>query len=91
MQHIFNLIKKERERQTELYGEQNHDFPVWATILGEEVGEVNKAIYERHVAVDFEKNDKITELKNELVQVAAVSVQMLEYIERNQENEAIDL
>ena len=78
MDKIFEQIREERERQDAKWGEQNHLPFVWCSILGEEVGEVNKAALEYYFA-----NIPIDDYKKELVQVAAVAVAMLECIERN--------
>jgi NTP pyrophosphatase (non-canonical NTP hydrolase) len=61
-------IFREIERQNTKWGDQSHHLPeLWYAILGEEVGEVAKAILEK----------KPDELVKELVEVAAVSVQMI--------------
>ncbi len=65
---IYQLIDKERERQIKLWGVQIHSLEKWAVILGEEFGEVCKAIYE----------DKPEEVREELIQLASVAVQILE-------------
>lgn len=86
MEKIISQIVKERKRQTKIWGEQNHDIPVWCTILGEEVGEVNKAAWELYFSSIIGKQpkvNKISELRTELIQVAAVSIQIIEYIDRN--------
>jgi hypothetical protein len=43
---LFEEIAAERERQDAKWGEQNHDPFKWCVILGEEVGEVNRAVCE---------------------------------------------
>ena len=70
---IVELIISERKKQDLKWGEQNHNIYKWLAILGEEVGEVNKAVLE----------DKYDEVLDELVQIAAVSVAMIESLERN--------
>tara|TARA_B100000902_G_C27201945_1_gene859532 strand:- start:302 stop:547 length:246 start_codon:yes stop_codon:yes gene_type:complete len=70
---ILDLISKERDIQDQKWGEQNHDIYKWLAILGEEVGEVNKAVLE----------SKYDEIINELIQIGAVSVAMIESLERN--------
>ena len=70
---ILDLISKERDNQDQKWGEQNHDIYKWLAILGEEVGEVNKAALE----------SKYDEIINELIQIGAVSVAMIESLERN--------
>ena len=70
---ILNLIKKERERQDMKWGIQNHNIFKWLAILGEEVGEVNKSALENNYQ----------EVISELVQIGAVTVAMIESLERN--------
>ena len=69
---IFTLIHNERKRQDEKWGEQNHDVYKWLAILGEEVGEANKAALDKDEA----------ELISELIQISAVTVAMIESIYR---------
>ena len=70
---IIDLILAERQQQDEKWGEQNHEIYKWLAILGEEVGEANKAALE----------DKKHELIEELIQISAVTVAMIESIQRN--------
>tara|TARA_B100001287_G_scaffold44957_1_gene34019 strand:+ start:1123 stop:1353 length:231 start_codon:yes stop_codon:yes gene_type:complete len=70
---ILNLIKKERERQDKKWGIQNHNIFKWLAILGEEVGEVNKSALENNYQ----------EVISELIQIGAVTVAMIESLERN--------
>lgn len=86
---IYKEIKKERERQDEKWGEQNHNILKWNAILTEEIGEIGKAINELFPA-KFNpekftlphKNVYISQLREELIQAAAVCVAWLECIER---------
>ena len=75
-QDIIDCIFREREKQDNKWGEQNHDIYKWLAILGEEVGEANQA------ALEGEKKKLI----DELVQVGAVAVAMIESIERGGSN-----
>ena len=70
---ICDLILNERKKQDDKWGEQNHSVYKWLAILGEEVGEANKAA--------LESNEP--ELIDELIQISAVSVAMIESIYRN--------
>lgn len=70
---IIALILKERQKQDEKWGEQNHDVYKWLAILGEEVGEANKAALE----------DSRSDLISELIQIGAVTVAMIESLKRN--------
>ena len=69
--YILELVYLERSRQDKKWGypRQVSD-ELWYTILGEEVGEVARGILERDV----------DNLKDELVQVAAVCVAWLQNI-----------
>lgn len=82
MENIFQEIKQERERQDEKWGQQNHLPIEWCAILGEEVGEVNKAALESHWR--YKANDFYQSYRKELIQTAAVCVAMIESLERNQ-------
>jgi len=75
---VFNEIKQERIKQDAKWGEQNHAPADWLMILGEEVGEVNKAALEAKFG-----GKTLTEYREELVQVAAVTVAMIECFDRN--------
>lgn len=67
----IDAIIAERVRQDEKWGERHHDPHKWMAIMGEEVGEANKAALE----------DDLKNFKEELTQIAAVAVSMLEDIE----------
>lgn len=66
--NAYDLIRQERERQDEKWGEQNHLPSMWMLIAQEEMGEVAKAILER----------KPDEYRQELIQAAAVLTAWLE-------------
>jgi NTP pyrophosphatase (non-canonical NTP hydrolase) len=72
--NAINDVIIERDKQDEKWGEQNHIPLYWLAILGEEVGEVNKAVLER----DREG------YRAELVQVAAVCVAAVENYDREE-------
>lgn len=74
-------IKEERDRQDKKWGIQDHDEFKWLAILGEEVGEVNKAALENHFG-----SDSLDNYRKELVQVAAVAVAMIECHDRKSHN-----
>lgn len=69
----YTEIVKERYRQDTKWGVQNHPPARWALILGEEIGEVSKALNEND-AQGYE---------TELIQCAAVIVAMLENFEHD--------
>jgi hypothetical protein len=81
--HTLYLVHAERVRQDGLWGEQNHDPSTWNEILGEEVGEVDKAI----LGIKFPRGQTGDELldayRTELIHVAAVAVAAVESLERN--------
>ncbi|RPG60768.1 MAG: hypothetical protein CBD51_000290 [Flavobacteriales bacterium TMED191] len=70
---IIEFFLNERSKQDSKWGEQNHDVFKWLAILGEEVGEINKAALE----------NKYDEIINELIQTGAVVIAMIESLERN--------
>ena len=72
-EEVVDLLLKERSKQDDKWGEQNHDIYKWLAILGEEVGEANKS------AIDGD----VDGLVEELIQVGAVAVAMIESIYRN--------
>jgi NTP pyrophosphatase (non-canonical NTP hydrolase) len=73
--NIFDDISKERERQFEKWGEQNHEPYKWLTVLGEEFGEACKGALENN----------FDNYREELVQVAAVAVAAIEAHDRKME------
>jgi NTP pyrophosphatase (non-canonical NTP hydrolase) len=73
---VLKLIAEERERQDKKWGEQNHKPDRWAVILGEEYGEVCRAIFE----------ETSSQYLAELVQVAAVAAAAAECEFRRQQN-----
>lgn len=84
----YNLIKMERIKQEAKFGIQNHDDFRWLAILGEEFGEVSKAVCEQlqdnYTADALEEN-----LETELIQVAAVCVSWVECMRRRKNKEQI--
>ena len=84
MMEVFKEIEEERKRQDAIWGQQNHAPIEWCAILGEEVGEVNKAALETHFKYKGADTD-YSEYREELIQVAAVAVAMVECIDRNNE------
>lgn len=64
---------QERIQQEKKWGEQNHGPLKWNAILGEEFGEVSKAILEGDMG----------NYREELLQVAAVAIAAIECLDRN--------
>jgi NTP pyrophosphatase (non-canonical NTP hydrolase) len=77
---VLSAIAKERQRQNEKWGEQNHPAEIWLAILSEELGEVSQALLHNKFG-----GKAVGTMRAELVQVAAVAVQWLECIDRNGE------
>lgn len=74
---IYRDIDDERERQESRFGPQRHTWPIWSAILSEECGEVAEACLKTHWG---ERGD-LAHLREELIQVAAVAVQIVEKID----------
>jgi NTP pyrophosphatase (non-canonical NTP hydrolase) len=70
---ILSDVDMERDRQMEKWGEQRHPATYWVCILTEEVGEVAQACISDKAMID--------DLRQELVQTAAVAVAWLECID----------
>ena len=62
-------IINERTLQDKKWGKQNHSSFVWLAILGEEVGEANKAILQSNY------------YRNEMIQVASVALAAIESLD----------
>ncbi len=75
----LQAINKERMRQDEKWGEQNHNPFVWLAILGEEYGESCKAALE--FPVDY------SNYRKELIEVAAVAIAAIESLDRQEDKE----
>jgi NTP pyrophosphatase (non-canonical NTP hydrolase) len=78
---VCEEVLGERELQDAKWGEQNHDPFTWLAILGEEVGEANKAALEAWTS-GGRAPERLAEYRAELVQVAAVAVAMIQSLDR---------
>lgn len=76
-QRSIDLIVRERASQEEKWGVQRHSWPEWITILAEEFREDAQEANNQY----FHPTGDLSLLKDELVQVAAVAVAMVEHIE----------
>jgi len=86
-QQVLQEVAKERERQDAKWGVQRHNPLTWLAILGEEVGEVNKAALEKIFS-----GKGLEEYRAELIQVAAVAVAAIESLgDECVEDESVDL
>lgn len=72
MTDVYFDLAQERDNQDAKWGIQNHGLLLWNAILGEEVGEVSRAILEKDLA----------NYRTELVQVAAVAIAAVESFDR---------
>lgn len=70
--NVLAEVSEERGNQERTWGVQNHDPDKWYRILGEEFGEVAHALNE----------GDLVNYREELIQVAAVAVAMVESIDR---------
>ena len=75
---IYADVSAERDAQDEKWGNQTHSMPVWSAILTEETGEVAEAALRVHF---HGERDHLAHLREELVQVAAVAVHIIEKID----------
>lgn len=71
----------ERDRQDEKWGEQNHLDLTWNAILMEEVGEAAQEVLTTAFGAAAKGHG---DLREELVQVAAVAIAWIEAIDRRQ-------
>lgn len=76
--HIYAAINNERHDQDRQWGTipRGLSLPKWTAILTEEVGEVARAVID---------DQPLKELRQELVEVAAVAVAIIEEIEHIRE------
>ena len=71
----MKLLYQERIRQHAKWGRQNHIVPIWMLILLEEVGEAAQAALH-----DIFGGKAKGTFKTEMIQVAAVAVQIIEFL-----------
>lgn len=76
----IELVIKERDRQEEKWGEQNHTPLIYQAILMEEVGETTQAALDEHFSYG---EGKASGLFEEAVQQAAVALAIVECLIRN--------
>ncbi len=74
----FFDVAMERARQEQMWGRQDHTPGEWMLILTEEVGEFSQAVLDARFKSQDPQN-----IRDELVQVAAVALSMLECCDRN--------
>ncbi len=82
--NVLLEVQAERVRQESKWGQQNHTPTGWLPILAEEFGEVARAICEATASKMIDVSEKhLDNYREELVQVAAVAVAMVESLDRN--------
>jgi len=83
---VFKNVLLERTVQDGKWGEQNHDPFTWLSILGEEVGEAHQAAIEAKFPKSNNDGQSVTlyNLRQELIQVAAVAISICESLDRNE-------
>lgn len=77
---VLEDVEIERLKQHQKWGEQNHDIYRWLAILTEEVGEAAQAAL--HAEFESGAAEKVRE---EMIQVAAVAVQIVECLDRHKQ------
>lgn len=82
IQSVLIEIRNERARQDKKWGQQNHEPEMWLSILGEEFGEVCKAVCEARFS-GYASTGDWSQYRKELIQVAAVACAMVECFDRN--------
>ena len=81
--NALRLVADERKRQDGLWGEQNHFPMLWIGILGEEFGELCQAVNESTFTNANKKHlGGYENMLTEAVQVAAVAVSFVEFLDR---------
>ena len=75
---VLQDINKEKDRQDQIWGEQNHHPMEWLPILGEEYGEACKAVLE----VFFNSTKNYSHYREELIHTAAVAIAAIESLDR---------
>jgi NTP pyrophosphatase (non-canonical NTP hydrolase) len=85
---VMCQVEAERVRQDEQWGQQDHEPTVYMTILTKEVGEAAKEAIEWWMSarngMDVMASRHLDLLREELVQVAAVAVAMVECLDRDE-------
>ena len=84
--NVYVEVMNEQISQVEKFGEQNHPPFTYLSILTEEVGEAAQAAND---AYDFKTDQftirKLNKYRQELIQVAAVAISMIETLDRQRE------
>lgn len=89
---VLNDVLAEREHQDKKWGEENHELSKWVPILGEEFGELCQAVNETifdNGPVERLKGGYLN-MRKEAIQVAAVAVAFVEYLDRQASKQAFE-
>lgn len=84
--NVIHDVISERHRQDDKWGEQSHIPGDWIIILGEEYGEVCKAVCKACVPPIGTWVVDIGEYRKELIHVAAVAIAAIECMDRDSRN-----
>ncbi len=88
----FQETINERRRQDRKWGEQDHSFVEWISILAEEFGEASRAANHAYFMIQKEEYDFdavqnwIKNYRQELIETAAVCIAAVENLDREQFN-----
>lgn len=85
-EYYLNEIAKERTRQDEKWGEQDHHPLMWFSIIGEEYGKMLRAFNKYSCEEDPNYYD---EMQSKAINAAASCVAMLECIDRMAEKNMV--
>lgn len=83
---VLSEVSSERNRQDVMWGTQEHEPSVYFAILAEEVGEVAEEINEM-VHDPRSSEQRLKNMREELIQVAAVAVAFIERLDRMKKKE----
>ena len=83
---VLAEVRQERQRQHLKWGEQNLDPADWLMVIGEELGEVSRAVIEHRLG----HAPDLSAYRTELVQVAAATAQAVESLDRQQRGAQTD-
>ena len=95
MSTVIQRVLNERKRQNEKWGIQDHNTVEWIAIITEEIGEASQEAVDFHFRNPVKgtpisipslatQSVRLQNLKTELIQTAAVAIQAVESIERQE-------
>lgn len=77
---VLQSIASERVRQFSKWGIQGHNSEIWLAIIGEEFGELSKAVLESKFNFELSPADAKSRMIHEARQVAASAAAMIQYL-----------